>query len=449
MSRKVRDWIGVGLVGTTVALIVRALCVDGANSSSAAGDFSSGLVFLFLGVLATVSPERLHRQFERERFTLAALGGLVAFIGLTLVPLPATLAHPIYGRLGLAWGARSIAPYRAIEGLAALSGPVAAYAVGALVSKSREDRDLIGQILLAGGLIWSLVAFALFFRSLAEAGPRLAAGVGANGACTTAGTFAVLALSDILRNRDRRLRRASIAKSRIALPGTDLLVRAPLGVAVLVLSLAAALLTQSRGGLTSTCVGLVVTFVLYAKTGHQGARHRLTPIAAALVLGGFLVLAAAQIAIGRVGGTLGEDFATRLQLMQVHAHAFLDQPLFGHGLNSFHEINAHYSAPVSWLSTRTVGAAHNVYIQWLEETGLIGGALMTLIVAPLLWRASRALANSSSARAWAAGALGVAAVCGLHGLVDFGLEIPAVAALFAFALGAFSQPLGGDRERRV
>lgn len=449
MSRKIRDWIGFGLVGATIALIVRALCVDGANSASAAGNFSAGLMFLVLGVLAAVAPERLRRQLERERFALAALGGLLVFVGLTLVPLPAALAHPIYGQLGLAWGARSIAPYRAIEGLAALSGPVAAYAVGALVAKSREDRDLIGRILLVGGLIWSLIAFALFFRSLAEAGPRLAAGVGANGACTTAGTFAVLALADILRQRDRRARHASVAGPRVALPGADLVLRAPLGVAVLVLSLAAALLTQSRAGLASTCLGLVLTFVLYAKTGQQRARHRLTPIAATLALAGFLILAAAQIAISRVGGALGEDFATRLQLMQVHAHAFLDQPLFGHGLNSFHEINAHYAAPVSWLSTRSVGAAHNIYIQWLEETGLIGGALMALILAPLLWRAGRVLPNRSSARAWAAGAVGVAAVCGLHGLVDFGLEIPAVATLFAFVLGAFTQPLGGGPERRV
>jgi O-antigen ligase len=252
--------------------------------------------------------------------------------------------------------------------------------------------------------------------------------------------LALIGAGDVL----RRLGQKPSSRRRAAISMPKLL-RAfevsPLGVAVAVLAITGALLTQSRAGLASGAMGFLVLF-LCGRAPRQAGKAVASTIA--LVAGTVAVAALlllAEFAIGRFSGAVGEDFSMRWALVRESWSAFLAEPLTGHGLNSFHEINAHHANPATWSATRFVGAAHNIFTEWLEETGLIGAALMVLILAGPLSHAVKASRDASSARAWAAVAIAVCAVCGLHGLFDFGLEIPAIAALFGLILGAFAQPL--------
>jgi O-antigen ligase len=440
-----------GLLAIGLVLIVRALVTDGANSAGAAAAFGGELCLVAAAMVLAVGPRTFFAALRRDRWPVLGLAGLYLFVGLTLVPLPAGWAHPVYHQLGLTRGTLSIAPYRAVEGLAALTAPVCAYVLGVLSASDRGGKDRAGLVLLIGFGVTLILAIAGYFASLGGEAPRLEAGLGANGACTMAGILAVSGLASVLRHMDRTTGGGAVARSRMS-PLVRLFTASPLGLAILCLSLAAALLTQSRGGLAATMAGLVTLTVLY---GSTGARRTLTVrrgaplwIWAGLGLVIYGLLSALQITVARLSSSTGEDFATRLAIVKLHWGAFLDRPVTGHGLNSFGEINAHYATPASWAAVQSVGAAHNIYVQWLEETGLVGAWLMGLILWSPLSRAVRQLGQSSSSRAWSAGALAVIVVCGVHGLTDFGLEIPAVATLLALTLGVFSQGVD-DPDRRA
>jgi len=148
-----------------------------------------------------------------------------------------------------------------------------------------------------------------------------------------------------------------------------------------------------------------------------------------------LIYAGGHVALGRSYRTEA-DFAERASLWQTHWQAFLDRPLIGHGLNTFRDINAHYATPEHWAALHVVGAAHNIYIQALEETGLIGMALFTAMLAGPLWRAFRQAVHGGRGAELAAGVIGATVMCLMHGLVDFGLQTPAIAALLAYSLAS-------------
>lgn len=90
----------------------------------------------------------------------------------------------------------------------------------------------------------------------------------------------------------------------------------------------------------------------------------------------------------------------------------------------------------------SVRAAHNVYLQWLEEAGLFGAlpmfALVGLILILSIRRSLRLRTGRSQHHALVASNLVVL----IHGTADFALQVPSIAAFWAFLLGlqfAFGQ----------
>jgi O-antigen ligase len=111
-----------------------------------------------------------------------------------------------------------------------------------------------------------------------------------------------------------------------------------------------------------------------------------------------------------------------------------DFPLFGTGLGTF---------GLSFEAYETLGLqgmfdhAHNDYLEYLSELGVVGfavlfaGILFILVDAFLVWFKRRHL----EARSLAMGSLVSAVIILLHSLTDFNLQIPATMFLFAVVLG--------------
>jgi O-antigen ligase len=214
------------------------------------------------------------------------------------------------------------------------------------------------------------------------------------------------------------------------------LLRAPLACAAFVACATALLLTASRAGAFSAAIA-IIAFALLALIGMR-SRGGVAALAATLLVAAGLVSVGGQFALDRLD-TLAGDRLHRDVMVETHWRAFQDRPVIGHGLNTFHELNQLYARPEDYHVLNTIGSAHNIYLQALEETGYVGFALFVLMLGPILARLLFAAIEGGSGSEWAAGAFAAALGALTHGFVDFGLQTPAIAALLMFALGAYAR----------
>lgn len=403
--------LGLGLIG-----------LSGGGSAGGAALFGAVMAAALLATLGLTSPVARAAAVRRAAWPAAALALYFAYGAATAVWLPPFaegLAHPLWGQFGLDRVAVSIAPYRTLEGLAAAVGPAAALLGGILLGAERSARPAVRRGLLLLAIV--VIAAALVWRSTAFGGRLTAALPSPNVAATLFAVFAFCGAAACAR--------AAQAKG---------LVRAPLALGVLFLAVGALLLSGSRAGAAAFVIGLVV-FGMVLRAGRW--RWVLAGAVGALALVGGGLLAVRAVA-------LSADFSERMLLWRPHAAAIVERPLLGHGLNTFYELNLHYAEEGRWAEAARAGSAHNLYMQTWEESGV--GALLLLCAAAIpLSVAVRRVILGGSSDAWGAAAICASLAAGLHATFDFALQIPAVAALLAFVVGAFAwrAPAGAPRAR--
>ena len=431
--------------GAAMAIILAGLLAAGANTPGAAALFAAALLAAAFLAVALSPPAAVMHALRSNAATAAAAAAFITLAVLTALPLPTPelatrLGHPDAARLAWAVPAMSLAPSSTLEGVVIFLAPAAAFALGAL-ARTTGTRAQIGGWICALAIALALYALQLFAAGVSQGGGRLDAHLSsANAAAAAFGSLALFALASALDKTFSGADESGPPMIKWLLAP----VRAPLAAAAFALATACTLLTQSRGGLAATGVAFAVFVCLLAlRTRGRTRLLMLGPAAAFGAVAVFMLTLGADSVLGRLSD-VGEALRGRQELLAPHWQAFLASPIWGNGLNTFHEINAMAADPENWDSLRFVGAAHNIYVQALEETGLIGLALFALMLAPPLWRAlTRALHGSPSPH-WNAALYAVGMLFLVHGVMDFALQVPAIAALFAFCLGAFGTPRPED-----
>ncbi len=187
--------------------------------------------------------------------------------------------------------------------------------------------------------------------------------------------------------------------------------------------------SQSRGGALAAIAGSAFVLALSSKGGRQ--RSGLT---ATLV-----VLLAVFVAVIGASGVLGRFMATtsaeemRVPVYIATVEAIGDRPLVGHGLGSYRDIFRAYVPDGAGVGEWD--KAHNTYLELAFELGVPAATAFLLAILIVVAHAVRAAVSDGREAAIALAAAGCALAAGVHSLFDFSLQIPAVAALFAFVLG--------------
>lgn len=212
---------------------------------------------------------------------------------------------------------------------------------------------------------------------------------------------------------------------------------------LLILALAAAMalaifVSKSRSGLVVLAISAFLFLELWASAfSRTGFRRPWVGQALRVVLVGATVVV---LSVG-VGSTIRrfsrEDlrYENRPQYWSNTVAMIRDFPLFGSGLGTFASAYGAYER-TSPLEFR-LDHAHNDYLEYLAELGLVGDALLLGAVlypalsAYLAWRRRR----DPLARTFALGGIVSIAAMGLHAVTDFNLHIPANMVLFAVVLG--------------
>ncbi len=200
-----------------------------------------------------------------------------------------------------------------------------------------------------------------------------------------------------------------------------------LAVAVMGLSLLA---SQSRSGLGSFTLAVLLA-IAWIAGARRNARRVLLPLVAMAVAGAVLLAwAGAGVALGRFS-TAGSEFTARVQAWHDALGIIGAFPLAGAGLNT-------YGSATLLYQTTSLSAhfqeAHNEYLQLAAE----GGALLVGAVALCVWRLAAIMrrrfveAQESSLARWVrAGAVTALVAIALQSLMEFSLQMPGNAALFA------------------
>ncbi len=210
--------------------------------------------------------------------------------------------------------------------------------------------------------------------------------------------------------------------------------------APLFLLLVAALVgTRSRGGLVAATAAPLAMSLAWPLAVRSATRVRVgvgALVVVALAAGALWI--AVDVALHPAEHTdlaaLSRSDATmqiRLVAVRQSVGMLRDFPVFGAGLGTWFEIFPRYQR----YPLIAVGFpfAHNDYVQWVEETGLVGLSLLVALSAVFLAAVLRPLPpDAARRRAIILAALSTVAV---HSVVDFGVRLPANAVLLAVVLG--------------
>ena len=196
--------------------------------------------------------------------------------------------------------------------------------------------------------------------------------------------------------------------------------------------------SASRGGclaLMAAIAGLVVMGI------RNGTMRWWVPVTAALVLVGFMLLVLTFSPIEErlvntpnpmAGGKMENE--PRVGLAAEALRMAHDHPIFGSGPATFPFVHPHYQE--SHLDFKPE-AAHDDYLNCLDDYGLVGFGLILFFVAAVTLKFFRPLVVDNRWQDRVLVATGFAAWLSLlvHSLVDYNLHIPANALLFFFADG--------------
>jgi O-antigen ligase len=194
----------------------------------------------------------------------------------------------------------------------------------------------------------------------------------------------------------------------------------------------ALVLTGSRGGILASIAGLLAFALLMLMRGRSAVAG----------LGTFLALFTVAIAVFAFGDlfaarltSFGDDAADRLAVYRLTYLSIFDAPWTGYGYGTFKTVFPMYrdnSVPALGIWDK----AHNTYLEIFQGLGIPLATLFIGLLLTLVGRCAYAALTRHSAAMVPLVATGATAIVALHALVDFSMQIQAVALTWTALIGA-------------
>lgn len=443
-SGRFEAWVFRGLI----ALIALAPLPLGGNRPLPAAllALAAGFLLIAWGLHAAVSGRRIPVAPARLRWPLLLYGAVCLWAFMQW--LPTGWGDPVWAEASAALG-MPLAARISVNPEATLSGLMRLLAYGGvfwLALQLTRDRERARAAILAAaaiGAVYSLYGIAVYlagngwilmYRKWAYGDSLTSTFVNRNSFATFAGLCLLCAfcmLLDRIRHlialdRPWRIKTAMIAE--------ELLGRsAALAFSALVIAIAL-MLTASRAGIASSLLALAVFVTLWLRG------RPLRPAAILLIAGlagGIFLLAYStsgeQLAARSTAQDIGESAAGRAQVYALTIDAIRSSPWTGTGLGTFADAFPAYKGgaldpALHWDKT------HNTFLENAFELGIPAATALNLALLMLAWRAMRGAIERRREKALPALGLSATILAGLHSLVDFSLQIPAVTLLYTLIL---------------
>ncbi len=424
LSSALKTWAGPGLYAV---LLILGFAIRGSDQPLCSLVLSA-LWALFAAVLWLLPQARADERLAQPGLGLICLA-FVLFCGVMVL-------EPVIGPQSSFDLSAFVTAFLKLLGLAC------AFLAGVRLCPDIDAARRVMDVILFGGSLWAAAAILLqavdpyTIYGVAKIGdPRRLAGAftSPNSAATLFGSLAVLAWG-------RTLSRYITSDRHEFFERVD-----PVYIIEFAVCATALIMSLSRSGWMATGASLAgLTMIMF--------RRR---ISVPVFAGGLIVVAlAVGIAFKLSSFTMVDrlvklqtDIDTRQMLFSAHLAAGLQHPWMGWGLGSFITINNSVVTADTYPALWAVRAAHNVYLQWFEETGLVGlGALVILNLAVAGAILAGAITKKRMGdRLWAM--LFAYMVFLIHGLTDYAFQETSLSLYVAVLLGAgFAMATRTERE---
>ncbi|HYM31362.1 MAG TPA: O-antigen ligase family protein [Candidatus Cybelea sp.] len=203
---------------------------------------------------------------------------------------------------------------------------------------------------------------------------------------------------------------------------------------------ASVLLSRSRGGLLATGAGIAAMLLIGVIEGRSQGASRRFEIGAVVALVALLAIGGSGT-FDRISG-LGDDATVQRSAIYERTLAGIaEHPWAGTGYGTFETAFAGLS-DARFVTALRIDKAHNSYLEFALEAGLPALALLLGVLAWFCGRCVAALIGRRHGVAAIETALASSVLLAVHSMVDFSVQIPAIAVTYALLLGAgFRQAL--------
>jgi hypothetical protein len=200
---------------------------------------------------------------------------------------------------------------------------------------------------------------------------------------------------------------------------------------VVLLMVTALVLTHSRGGFVATLLAIIVLLLLLDSHSVVKKSPARIAVVSALAVCSLAFYMTSEVLLDRIDRT---DITTeaRVIVFENIQHGIAENPALGFGYGTFADSFRLYDrveTPVHY------DRAHNTWLENLFELGIPAAMALFLAITGLAVMCLKGVRRRR--RDWAFAATGVAAsvLVGVHALLDFSLQLPAVAILYACIMG--------------
>ena len=199
----------------------------------------------------------------------------------------------------------------------------------------------------------------------------------------------------------------------------------------LLLMVTALVLSHSRGGFVASLAGTIVLFLLLDRRASSKSTRARVVVITALAVAGIAFYLTSEALLDRINRTN----ITTEERLAVYANvnrAIGDNPVLGFGYGTFADSFRLYDQNESAVH---YDRAHNTWLENAFEMGIPAALALYLALGGLALTCLKGVRRRH--RDWVYPATGVAAsvLVGVHAMVDFSLQIPAVALLYALIMG--------------
>jgi O-antigen ligase len=442
-----------GLYHAFLALLLLAPLPLGANRPGPAAllAVAAGLLLLWWAVRAWARPETAAALSRAPAAGFALYGLVCLWVLLQYLPVwPAPLAHPLWAEASQILGRElpgrlTVNPEATLAGLMRLLTYGAACWLAIQLFRRRDGSARRAVRLIAYGAgLYALYGIAvylagndwiLWYRKWAYTESLTSTFVNRNSFATFAGLGLLCALSELIEATRWIGQTKQPLRRRAALFIEQMLTR-HWALAASAAALAIALmLTGSRAGIVASFAGAGLLCAMQLRLYAKGWRSLAIAAGFAAVLAAGLLGIAGDLfseRMTRSDAALEDNMRSDVFVMV--SDAIKASPWTGVGLGSFPDIFPAYRT--GDLSSRGLwDKAHNSYLENALELGIPAALALHLAIAFGLVAAMGNLRSRGDRRRFAILGLSASLLVGLHALVDFSLQMPAIALLYAALLG--------------